>query len=63
MHIGEMADPEFRFRFNDKNGRWEVIQRQPDGKEKVIQAYTLPKEAREHVERANKQPPGSPEQT
>jgi hypothetical protein len=58
-----MADPEFRYRYNDKITRWEVLQRHSDGTEKVIQAYVLPKEAREHVERANKQPPESSVET
>jgi hypothetical protein len=49
--VGSMAKPEFFYRFNERTGRYEVIERQADGSEAVIKSYDLPAEAMAHVER------------
>jgi len=60
LHIGLMADLEFRYRLNPQTGRWDVVRRWPDGTELVIQSYDLPDEAMSEVSRLTKRPPGPP---
>jgi hypothetical protein len=59
-HIGQMADPHFRYFFNGQTGRWDVVWKRPDGTESVVGAYSTRAEAMEHVSRANNEPAGPP---
>ena len=55
-----MADPQFRYFFNEQTGRWDVVWKRPDGTELVVGAYSTRAEAMEHVSRANNEPAGPP---
>lgn len=59
-HIARMADPQFRYFFNEQTGRWDVVWKRPDGTESVVGAYSTRAEAMEHVSRANNEPAGPP---
>ena len=59
-HIAQMADPQFRYFFNEQTGRWDVVWKHPDGTESVVGAYSTRAEAMEHVSRANNEPAGPP---
>jgi hypothetical protein len=59
-HIGRMADPQFRYFFNEETHRWDVLWKRLDGTESVVAAYSTQAEAMEHVARANEEPPEPP---
>jgi hypothetical protein len=51
-----MAEPQFRYFFNEQTGRWDVVWKRPDGLESVVGTYTTLAEAIEHASRANNAP-------
>ena len=55
-----MAEPQFRYFFNEQTGRWDVLWKRADGTESVVATYATLIEAEVHVSRANDQPPEPP---